>query len=133
MSLTTEERDLGGGYVEGYYTEFPRPAYLALQTGLPNATKQARSIEGVGLYRKPPKSGVKVMLLSGRLDEVDEHAIRVMMPVVEDHVFAGDVECVKKSYQASEFGDAYWIAWDCDLHPNTVIAILRNLRESGEI
>lgn len=131
--LEIEERDLGAGYVEGYFTEIPRPAYLAIQRGLPNETKQARAIEGAGLYRRPPRDGVKWMLLHDSLDTVDEAAIRAMRPVVEDHVSAADVNCIKRSYLAAEWGDAYWIAWDCDLHPHTVIAILRNLVERGEL
>lgn len=131
--LEIEERDLGGGYVEGYYTEDPRPAYLALQKGLPNSTKQARAIEGAGLYRKPPPEGRKIMLLHDSLDSVDEAAIVAMRPVVEDHLSAADVNCIRGAYLASTNGDAYWIAWDCHVHPYVVVAILRNLDERGEL
>jgi glycine/D-amino acid oxidase-like deaminating enzyme len=66
-------------------------------------------------------------------DSVDEQAIRAMQRVVDDFVSASEVDQIKKSYRASEFKDAYWIAWDCHLHPYLAIAVLRNLEKRGEL
>jgi glycine/D-amino acid oxidase-like deaminating enzyme len=67
------------------------------------------------------------------LDSVDEQAIRAMQRVVDDFVSASEVSQIKQSYRASDLKDAYWIAWDCHLHPYVVIAVLRNLDERGEL
>ncbi len=133
MALVIEERDLGGNYVEGYFTADPRPAYMAIQDGLRPETTRARCIEAHGYYRRPPHSRRKVCYLPPTPDALDEQAIRAMRPVIEDHISDAEISGVKESYRCASFSDAYWIAWDCGLHPYVVIAILRNLEARGEL
>lgn len=133
MALVIEERDLGGEYVEGYFTADPQPAYMAIQHDVRPETKRCRSIEAHGYYRRPPRSLRKVCYLPPSPDAIDEQAIRAMQPVVEDHLSANEVRAIRDSYRASELGDAWWIAWDCDMHPYVVIAVLRNLLARGEL
>lgn len=133
MGLVIEERELGGNYVEGYFTAYPRAAYMAIQRGVRPETKRCRSIEAHGYYRRPPRSLRKVCYLPPNPDAVDEQAIRAMRPVVEDHLSTHEVSEVKRSLRGSYLGDAWWVAWDCDLHPYVVIALLRNLDARGEL
>lgn len=56
-----------------------------------------------------------------------------MQQVIDDFVLPSEIEDIKRSYLASEFGDAWWIAWDLQLHPYIVLAVLRNLAEKGEL
>lgn len=133
VTLVIEERELGGNYVEGYFTADPRPAYMAIQRGLRPETQRARCIEAHGYYRRPPRSKRKVCYLSPHPDTVDEQAVQAMQHVVEDHLTEHEKRGVVRSWAAAEFGDAWWIAWDCDLHPYVVLAYLRNLSERGQL
>lgn len=133
MSLVIEERDLGGHYVEAYFTADPQPAYMAIQHDVLPMTKRCRAIEGHGYYRRPPRSLRKVCYLPPSPYAIDEQAIEAMRPIIEEHITAAELNDVKYSYRASESGDAWWIAWDCELHPYVVIAILRNLLAQGEL
>lgn len=133
MALVIEERDLGGDYVEAYFTADPAPAYMAIESSVRPETKRCRSIEAHGYYRRPPRSLRKICYLPPRPDVVDEGAIRAMRPVVEDHISVTELREVAASYRAAYMRDAWWIAWDCDLHPYVVIAVLRNLAERGEL
>ena len=133
MTLVIEERELGGNYVEGYFTADPVPAYMAIQPDLRPETKHARCIEAHGYYRRPPRSKRKVCYVPPTPDSIDEHAIRVMQPVIDDHLTSYEKEEILSSYAASTYGDAWWIAWDCDLHPYAVIAFLRNVTARGEL
>ncbi len=133
MTLVIEERDLGGNYVEGYFTADPKPAYMAIQTGLRPETKRARCIESHGYYRRLPPTRRKVCYLPPNPDALDEQAIQAMRPVVEEHLSDAEISGVKESYRCAYFPDAYWIAWDNDLHPYVVIALLRNLAARGEL
>ncbi len=74
-----------------------------------------------------------MIFMQQSLDAVDEQAIRAMQRVVDDFVSAGEVDQIKKSYQAADLKDAYWIAWDCQLHPYVAIAVLRNLEKRREL
>jgi hypothetical protein len=133
MGLVIEERELGGDYVEGYFTADPKPAYMAIQRGVRPETRRCRSIEAHGYYRRPPRSLRKICYLPPRPDSIDEDAIRAMRPVVEEHISVAELRELKRSYRASYMQDAWWIAWDCGLHPYIVIALLRNLAERGEL
>ncbi len=106
---------------------------MALQTGLPYETVRARIIEAHGYCKVPPKDGVKVMFMQRDLDSVDERAIRAIRRVVDDFVSAAEVKQIRNSYRAAEMKDAYWIAWDCHIHPYVAIAVLRNLNARGEL
>lgn len=128
-----EHCDLGGDYVEGYFSISSFAAFLSLQTGLPYETVEARIIEAHGYCRRPPKSGSKVILMQRHPDEIDNQAILAMRRVVDDFVTAEGVRAIKTSYLAAEHGDAYWVAWDLDIHPYFAIAILDNLEERGEL
>jgi hypothetical protein len=69
----------------------------------------------------------------GSFDHVDEGTIAAMRRVVEKLLPPEDIECIKDSFRASTLGDAFRIAWNCDMHPNTVIAVLRNPEARGEL
>jgi hypothetical protein len=131
--LEIVERDLGDIYVEGYYTEIPKPALLALQPDLPKTTKQARIIEAHGYLRRGPAGRTRIMCCADSLSEVDEAAIAAMRLVVEDFLDHDVIERVRAIYNDHEDQDTYWLAWDCELHLHTVIAVVRNLQQRGEI
>jgi hypothetical protein len=126
-----EEFYLGEPNLEAYYTEFPYSA-MAVQPGLSYATKRARALEAHGYYQRPPLGGRKACFACQSFDTFDEGSVRATQLVV-DELAPDIVECVKDAYRASEYGDAFWIAWDCDEHPYTVIAALRNLEARGEL
>jgi hypothetical protein len=126
-----EEFPLGEYDLEAYYTEHPIAA-MAIQPRLPTATKRTRALEAHGYYRKPPIGGRRYCFVLDSFERLDEVSIGATRRVI-DEMAPGIVEEVKRSYEASELGDAFWIAWDCDEHPYTVIAALRNLEERGEL
>ncbi len=126
-----EEFYLGEPNLEAYYTEFPYSA-MAIQPELPNATKRCRALEGHGYHRRPPPGGRRHCFVMDSFDALDEISIRATRRVI-DELAPDAVQCIKEAYRASELGDAFWIAWDCDEHPYTVIAALRNLEERGEL
>lgn len=128
-----EHCDLGGHYVEALFSMGEMAAYLALQTGLPYETIHARIIEAHGYCRRPPKTGCKVLLMQRHPDRIDHQAIQAMRRVIDDFLNSHDIKAIKTSFLASEYGDAYWVAWDLDLHPYVVIAALDNLQERGEL
>lgn len=132
MSLQIEEHDLGDN-VEGYYTEDPVPALMAIGRGLSYQIQQARAIEGHGYYARPPRSGRRVCLAKKFYDWIDEVSVESIRRVVQDHIPTGEIEQVKTSYLASEYGDAFWIGFDLRLHPYIVIAVLRNLEAEGRL
>lgn len=133
MTLRVRTRNLGSGQAEAYFTADPAPALIAIHDHLPPGTKRARAIEGHGYYRRPPKSKRRVCLLHTSLDSVDEISVSATRAVIEEHVSREEVEAIKQSYLASEVGDAYWVAFDCELHVNIVLAVLRNLYSEGEL
>lgn len=96
-------------------------------------TKRCRRIEGHGYYLKPPRNLRKICYVPPKPDCVDEQAIGAIRRVLGEHISAEEMEAVKYSYRASDTGDAWWIAWDCEMHPYVVIAILRHLLELGEL
>lgn len=128
-----EHADLGGGYVEGYFSISEAAALLSLQAGLPYETIHARIIEAYGYCQRPPKSGSKIILMQRHPDQIDHQAILAMRGVVHDFLTADAIRAIKTSYLAAECGDAYWVAWDLDMHPYVVIAALDNLAASGEL
>ena len=132
-TLDIEERDLAGGYVEGYLEIDEIAAFLALQTNLPYATVQARIIEAHGYCRRPPRGGKKIIFVLDSFGGIDDQAIRAMRRVVEDFVTVAEVQAVKTAYLASEYGDPWWIAWDQNMHPHTVMAILDNLHDQDRL
>jgi hypothetical protein len=133
VRLTIEEHDPGDAFVEAYYTEDSAPALLALQPGLPAATREARAIEAHGYYRKPPPGRREVCYALGSFDHVDEGTIAAMRRVIEKLLPPENIECIKDSFHASTLGDAFRIAWNCDMHPHTMIAVLRNPEARGEL
>lgn len=131
-----DHRDLGGGWVEGLFLINEVSAYLALQTGIPESTVQARIIEAHGYCVRPPKSGEKVICMDGRLYAVDDLAIRAMQRVIFDFVTVREVDAIVGAYLVEENGDAHRAASDYldnDVHPYVVIAVLRNLEEEGRL
>jgi hypothetical protein len=128
-----EHRDLGGDYVEGHFRTNRIAARLAVQTGLPYETVRARIIEAYGYCRRPPKSGRKTIIMQHHPDRVDELAISAMRRVIDDFVSMAEVRAIRTSYLASDYGDAYWVAWDLGTHPYIVIAALRNLEAEGRL
>ena len=89
-------------------------------------------LEAHGYYRRPRPGGRKACFACRSLDALDEGSIRATQRVV-DELAPAVVKCVKEAYRASEYGDAFWIAWDCDKHPYTLIGALRNLAARGEL
>lgn len=132
--LEIEERDIGGWPAEGYYTTFPdtAPALMAIQPGLSAETKRARAYEAHGYHFKPPRGGRRFCLALSCLSWVDDKSITATRAVIDD-LAPELVSEVKESYLASEYGDAYWIAFDVREHVHVVLAILRNLEERGEL
>lgn len=128
-----EECDLGGGYVEGFFNINEVSACLALQTGLPYETIEARIIEAYGYCQRPPKSGSKTILLQHHPDSIDHQAIAAMRRVIDDFITTAGIKDIKIAYLASEHGDPYWIAWDLQIHPYVAIAVLDNLEGRGEL
>lgn len=133
MTLVIEDRDLGGGYIEAYFTALPQPGYMAIQEDVRPETRRARCMEAHAYYRRPPRSGRKVSYVQSNPDKVDEQTISALRRVVEYHLTSEEQQEVRCSYVACEYCDAYWIAWDCELHPYVVIALLRNWAERGEL
>lgn len=127
-----EEFYLGEPDLEAYYTEFPYSA-MAIQPGLPNATKRCRALEAHGHYRKPPPGGRKACFVLRSFEELDEVSIRATERVVEDLVSDVEVAEIREAYRASEYGDAYWIAFYTEIHLHVVIAVLRWLEARGEL
>jgi hypothetical protein len=131
-----EERDLGGGWVEGLFLINEVSAYLALQSGIPEATIRARIIEAFGYCKRPPKSGEKVILMDGSLYTVDDQAIRAMQRVVFEFVPEAEVELIVRSYLAEPHGDVFRICSDFldgEVHHYIVVAVLNNLRDEGRL
>lgn len=136
MTLEVEHRELGGGWLEGFFHLNSVSAYLALQIGIPESTIRARIIEAVGYSKRPPKSGEKIVLMDGYLYSVDDLAIRAMQRVIFDFVSAYEVETIVRAYLAEENGDAYRVAGiylDNEIHPYVVISVLNNLRDEGQL
>ncbi len=136
MILEIEHRDLGSGWVEGFFLINEVSACLALQSGIPEATVRARIIEAFGYCERPPKSGEKAILMDGRLYSVDDQAIRAMQCVIFDFVSAAEVREIVKGYMAEPYGDSYNIAYDFldgQVHPHVVISVLNNLRDEGRL
>lgn len=130
------ECDLGDGWVEGLFRISEVSAYLALQSGIPQATIDARIIEAWGYCQRPPKSGEKVICMDGRLYSVDDQAIRAMQRVIFDFLDPTEVAAIVAAYIFEENGDAYRVAGihlDNDVHPYVVIAVLNNLRDAGQL
>jgi hypothetical protein len=127
-----EEFYLGEPNLEAYYTEFPLSA-MAIQPRLPCATKKARALEAHGYHRRSPPGGRRCCFVLDSFDRLDETSIGATRRVI-DELAPETVEQIKESYRAAqEPKNAFWIAWDCDEHPYTVIAALRNLAERGEL
>ena len=133
MIPEVEQRDLGGGYVEGYFSISEFAAFLYLQTGLPYYTVEARIIEAYGYCRRPPKGGSKIILMQHHPDEIDHQAVLAMRRVIDDFVNPEGVRAIKISYLAVDFGDPYRVAWDLEIHPYFAMAMLDNLKERGEL
>lgn len=127
-----EEFFLGEPNLEAYYTEYPCSA-MALQPDLPTATKRSRELEAHGYYVRPPRGGSRPCFALQHFDGIDEISVSATMRGVRQKATPEEVAAVKESYRASEFGDAWWIAWDCRMHPYMVMAILRHLSSRGEL
>lgn len=65
--------------------------------------------------------------------DLDEEAVGAMRRVIDEFLTASELEAIKRSYLASEWGDAWWIAYDLQMHPYLVIAALRHLHARGEL
>ena len=136
MMLEIEHRNLGGGWVEGLFLINEVSAYLALQTGIPEATIRARIIEANGYCRRPPKGGRKVICMDGRLYSVNDNAIRAMKRVIFEFVSDRETHAIVGAYLVEENGDAYRAAGiylDNEVHPYVVIAVLDTLRDEGRL
>lgn len=136
MELEIEHRELGGGWMEGFFHVDEVSAYLALQTGLPEATIRARIIQAFGHCERPPKSGEKMIFMDGRLYSIDDQAIRAMQRVIFDFVSAAEVDAIVRAYLAEENGDVYKIAsiyLDNEVHPYVVISVLNNLKDENRL
>ena len=136
MNMEIEHRDLGGGWVEGLFLINEVSTYLALQTGIPEATIRARIIEAHGYCRRPPKSGEKIIMMDGLLYSVDDQALRAMQHVIFDFVTAREVDAIVGAYLVEENGDAYRAAsiyLDNEVHPYVVVAVLTALRDEGRL
>lgn len=133
MKPQIEFCDLAGELVEGRFRINSIAARLALQMGLPYETIRARIVEAYGYCVYPPKAGAKTLVMQYRLSGLDELAIIAMRRVIYDFVSAVEVDAIRKSYLASDEGDAHWIAWDLQTHLYIVIAVLRNLDSEGRL
>ena len=127
-----EEFYLGEPNLEAYYTDTPCSA-MAIQPDAPQAAKRARELEAYGYHRKPPLGGRRALFVDPQLDDLDEISIAATRRGVEMQATAGEMQEIKKSYRASEHGDALWIAFDTETHLHTVVAVLRILQERGEL
>lgn len=127
-----EEFYLGESDLEAYYTEYPYSA-MAIQPSLSNATKRARELEAHGYHRKPPRDGRRACFALQSLNELDEVSIAATTRALPDHVSSEEIVTVREAYRASEYGDAYWIAFYAEIHLHVVIAVLRWLSARGEL
>jgi hypothetical protein len=136
MNLEVEHRELGGGWMEGFFHIDEVSAYLALQTGLPEATIRARIIQAFGHCKRPPKSGEKMIFMEGNLYSVDHLALRAMQAVIFDFVSGEEVGRIVAAYLDEENGDAHNIAFyyfDDEIHWMIVTAVLTTLRDRGRL
>lgn len=130
-NLRITKRDLGGNEVEAYYTEHPRPATLALQPGINRQAAAARAMEAEGYYRKrPPKGGRKFCFAPRHPYDFDAGAINAIRSVI-DELKPSWVADVREACRISN--DTRWIAAYCELSPQVVIAIVRNLEARQEL
>ena len=133
MALRITEVNLGSDEAESLYTRHVEPPLVAIQPNLPAATRRARELEGHGHDRRLPKGGRRVSYALASLDALDEGAIRATERVVEDLVSEAEITEIHEAYRASEYGDAYWIAFYTEIHLHVVIAVLRWLQRRGEL
>lgn len=134
--LEIEHRELGGGWLEGFFLIDEVSAYLALQTGIPEATIRARIIEALGYCRRPPKSGEKMIFMQGDFYSVDYQALRAMQAVILDMVSHAEIEAIVTAYLDEPQGDAHNIAGhylNGEIHWMVVTAVLTTLRDQGRL
>lgn len=127
-----EEFYLGEPDLEAYYTEYPCSA-MAIQPSLPDATKRARELEAHGYHRRPPRDGRRACFALRSLSELDEVSIAATSRALPDHVSEGEIRTIRETYRATEYGDAYWVAFYTEIHLHVVIAVLRYLDSCGEL
>ncbi len=121
--------------LEGIYTEFPRPAGMAIRRGLSRSSHRAREVEAHGHFLRPPVTGRKLCFRNRVLEELDYGSVRAIRRTV-DEMEPAWVDAVKRAAwmgfnRADLIAGWLWDEWALDLQ--VVEAILLNLKERGEL
>lgn len=128
--------DLGAHLVEAYFFIDDVSSYLALQSGIPEATIQAHIIAGAGLTRTPPRSGELVMYLGGYFFGVNELALAAMKRVIFFFVSPEGRDRIVEAYIDEDYGDVHNISrhhFDGNVHWMVITAVLDVMRERDEL
>lgn len=131
MGLRVKRRDVGDHDAEAYYSEFPRPAILALAPTLERVDAEGRIVEAEGYYRKkPPKGGRKFCYTPRNAYDFDAGAINAIRSVIDD-LRPSWVEEVRDACRIS--ADPRWISAYCEVSPQVVVAIMLNLEARDDL
>lgn len=136
MDLRVDHRELGGGWLEAYLELDEISAYLALQTGLPEATIRAHVIAAAGHCERPPKWKEAYFLLNGELYVTDSQHIKAMRRVIFDYVPESEVQLIVDAFLADRYGMPGTIAMyqlNEDIHHSVVRAVLEELDHRGRL
>ena len=125
--------DLGGGRVEGHYTNVPDPAGMAIQEGLPEAARRARELEALGYYDKPLsfKWREKTLLVAAGVEDLDPDTVRALRAVIEE----AEPEWVERvRAEIPSYGDdLFSLSYYSEVPPQAVRAIIEIMRERGDL
>ena len=122
--LQVEHRELGGGYIEGFCKISDQSARLALQHNLPPQTVRARTIEAHGYMKMCPGNCEKIMYMQPAPCYLDAQSVCAMRSVVHECVSSHEASKVVRMYNSAIHADLFITAWNLDLHPYLVCAIL---------
>lgn len=127
-----EEFYLGEINLEAFYVVWPCSA-MAVQPVLSHATKRARYIEAYGYHLKPPASGERQCYAVDSIDRLDEISLAATRRGLPACITSEEITEIKEAFEESEMADPWWIALHSGAHIHTVIAVLDNLNERGEL
>jgi hypothetical protein len=130
IRLEIDEFEFRNERLEGFYTEHPKPAGLAVRPMLAVDDVEALRVEAEGYLRRPPRTGDKFCYEPDSLEDMNRERIMACRRTVEQER-PDWVEAIKDAARIAN-DTIFIIAYSC-VPPYPAVAILENLRDRGEL